>query len=513
MKEMVLFTLAGAAAALSAAAMAACGTTSTVMPGAGVSYEDAAAPKFAPATVHDPSVFPVGDGQFYVIGSHLASASTKDFIQWKQLTLDWNSRPNMFYPVDGADPSVQKVRAQIADVMRGAQNDLGFFASDVHRMPNGKFYHYYSITASWYCSAIGLAVADTVEGPYVTRGLIVRSGEANTGSKSPDGARAWSQARHPNCIDPQAFFDEQGHFYLAYGSWSGGIFLLELDPDTGLLKAGVPGNAENDGYGVKLIRNNHVGIEGPFIIYSPESRYYYLFTSFGALHAEGGYNIRVFRSRDAAGPYEDAAHQNVGAEMKAKDITQYGVKLMGGYQFRKAAGESGLMTTGFLSPGHNSAWRDPESGRYFILYHQRFVGRGEYHEVRAAEFFINEDGWPVIAPFRWDGGSVRTFTKEALVGTWKLLNHGRDNNTTPHESVTCVFAEDGSISGAASGGAGTWSLGADGKTAHITVGGVPYKGVFLRQWDGDRGMWVQAFTALSADGTALWGAGAAVKTK
>ena len=122
---------------------------------------------------------------------------------------------------------------------------------------------------------------------------------------------------------------------------------------------------------------------------------------------------------------------------------------------------------------------------------------------------MTEDGWPAASPFHYDGGTVRSFTTRQLTGSWKLLNHGKDTNITPHESELFQFRGNGTIRGGKT--RGTWELGSDGKTAHITVDGVLYKGVFLRCWDDDHGMWVQAFTALSDDGTALWGAGAAIK--
>jgi arabinan endo-1,5-alpha-L-arabinosidase len=484
-------------------------------PGAHFSFDDPLPPQFTNASVHDPSVFPVfslNAAEFYVIGSHLAAAKTKDFMQWQQVTRDWNSRPNMFYPKDNPDPLVQTVNAQIDDVMRGAKNALGFFASDIHRMPDGRFYHYYSLTASWYCSAIGLAIADAVEGPYITQGLLVRSGEAADDSKTPDGVTGkWSQGRYPNCIDSQAFFDNDGTFWLVYGSWSGGIFLLELDPQTGMQKVGSKINTENGGYGRKLIRNNHASVEGPFIIYSPETRYYYLFVSYGGLAAGGGYNIRVFRSLNPYGPYDDAIHEDMGNNFNHSLHYQYGVKIMGGYQFKRVEGEIGEAHIGFLSPGHNSVYRDADTGKYFLIYHQRFAGRGEYHEIRVCELFLNEDGWFMAAPFRYDGSSIRTFTASNLAGTWKIINHGIDINTTPHESAAYQFMKDSTITGPDGSNRGTWELKHDGKTAAITLDGVLYKGVFLRCWDGESQRWVQGFTALSEHGVAVWGAGAVFK--
>ena len=487
-------------------------SSNLIVPGAREKYNDPPAPVFSPVSVHDPSLFPSGN-EFYVIGSHLAVAKTADFMQWQQVTGDWNGRPNIFYPGDNPDPAVQTMREQIDDVMRGSRNALGFYAGDIHRMPDNRFYQYYCLTSSWYCSAIGLAVADKVDGPYITRGLLVRSGEAADGSMTPDGTTGrWLVAFHPNCIDPQAFYDRDNiNFYLTYGSWSGGIFLLELDPDTGMQKAGSAINAENGGYGRKLIQNNHASIEGPYIIYSPETRYYYLFVSYGGLAANGGYNMRVFRSGNPEGPYEDAAHP--GTDM-AKDLRhtehyKYGVKIMGGYRFEYLPGESSQASTGYLSPGHNSVYHDQASGKYFLIYHQRFEGRGEYHEVRVCEMFLNEDGWFIASPFRYDGGTVRTFTPASLTGTWKLINHGTVINTRPVLSRAYVFSANGRITGP-DDSEGTWELGSDGKTAHITLDGTLYKGVFLRCYDEDKGKWVQAFTALSPEGIALWGAGVAV---
>jgi arabinan endo-1,5-alpha-L-arabinosidase len=488
-------------------------------PGAGFTFADAATPNWTNQSVHDPSVF--YDGSVYrIVGSFLASATTTNFMNWTRVQGDGNTAnysSRKYYPKDNTNTSVQTMAQQIADVQRGEDAEAGwnFFASDIHKMPNGKFYHYYSLTTSWKCSAIGVAIADTVEGNYVTQGLIVRSAAAGE-DKSPDGTQTWAQDRHPNCIDPQAFFDKDGNnFYLVYGSWSGGIFLLELDPATGLRKTGSAMNAENGGYGRRLIANRHSGIEAPYILYSPGANYYYLFTSFGGLAANGGYNMRIFRSRNAYGPYEDAEHTDLVSNNlhptagNTYDFRKYGVKIMGGYQFGHLTGERGSSTTGYLSPGHNSAYYDAGTGKYYLIYHTRFAARGETHEVRAAELFVTENGWLIPAPFRYDAGTVRSFTADQLTGTWKIISHLRDVNTTARTSETFQFLTGGALVKAGTGAVGTWELGSDGKTARITLNDKLYKGVFLRNYDQDNSTWVQSFTAVSDDGLVIWGAGAA----
>lgn len=105
---------------------------------------------------------------------------------------------------------------------------------------------------------------------------------------------------HPNAVDPDAFYDADGGLWMVYGSYSGGIFLLQLDPATG---KPLPGQ----GYGEHLVGGNHSRIEGPTIQYDASTGYYYLYVSFGGLDASGGYDVRVARSRSVTGPYLDAS--------------------------------------------------------------------------------------------------------------------------------------------------------------------------------------------------------------
>jgi arabinan endo-1,5-alpha-L-arabinosidase len=351
--------------------------------------------------------------------------------------------------------------------------------------------------------AIGLAIADDPEGPYINQGLFLKSGMAGI---SPRG-RIYDAAADPNAVDPQAFFDNDGQFRMVYGSYSGGIFILKMDPETGL-------PLEGQGYGTKLLGGNHSRIEGPYIIYSPETQYYYLFLTFGGLAADGGYNMRVSRSKNPDGPYYDAAGKamtdckgRAGSFFHDESIEPFGTKIMGGYRFRTEAGEPGV-TTGYLSPGHNSVYYDAETGRYYLIFHTRFMDKPG-HEIRVHEMFLNENGWFAVSPFRYDGGdNARIFTPEQIAGSYKIINHGGDINTRAKISNMANLNSDGSITGVISG---SWSLGADGQTLDITADGAKYNGRVLRCWDRDNKMWVLAFSVLSDSGAAVWGAGLALK--
>ena len=93
----------------------------------------------------------------------------------------------------------------------------------------------------------------------------------------------------PNCIDPAVFYDADGKMWMVYGSWSGGIFLLELDEETGYPIHPETDEADNVNkyYGKRLCGGGHNSIEGQYIQYDEKSGYYYLLVSYGGLNRDG----------------------------------------------------------------------------------------------------------------------------------------------------------------------------------------------------------------------------------
>ena len=127
-------------AVITAILVLSCSSSPLVIPGANAAFDDPSAPRQTSVCVHDPSVFYAGNNEYYVIGSHIATAKTSDFVTWQQVTLDWNSRRNNFSPIDNSNPAIQTMQRQVADVLRGADHDIGYYAADIHLMPNGKYY-------------------------------------------------------------------------------------------------------------------------------------------------------------------------------------------------------------------------------------------------------------------------------------------------------------------------------------------------------------------------------------
>lgn len=438
-------------------------------------------------TVHDPSVIHV-ENRYYVFGSHLQAAWTSDLMNWTQIS--GGPKSNTLIP---------NLSTELHAALTWASTNT-LWAPDVARLDDGRYYMYYCAAQSDAPRAsIGRAVSDSVEGPYHDLGIFLQSGM--WGQVSPDGT-VYDANVHPNTIDAAVFTDADGLRWMVYGSYSGGIFILRLDPATGLPLAG-------QGYGKHLLGGYHARIEGPYILYNPHTAYYYLFVSFGGLDAAGGYNIRVARSRHPDGPYYDlegidmaAVKGTPGVLFDDNAIKDYGVKLMGNCRFATVSGEPRTTTVGYVSPGHNSACYDALNDKFYLFFHTRFVGRGETHEVRVHQLYFNEDGWPVVAPHRYAHETLATYDPAIIPGSYKVINHGKDITSTVKVSTTVQFQSNGTVSGG--GYTGTWQL-VNAHDLHLTLNGIEYRGVFSHQFDESNAVWVLAFSALSPNGTALWG--------
>jgi arabinan endo-1,5-alpha-L-arabinosidase len=448
---------------------------------------------FNNASVHDPSVIRVG-ADYYVFGSHLAAAKSSDLMNWTPVADG----------VTNANPLFTNVTTALADTFAWS-TVVSLWAPDVVRLADDKFYFYYdSCQGTSPRSALGVAVADNVNGPYTNKQMFLRSGMAGL---SEDGVSAYDAQVHPNVIDPQTFFDQDGQLWMVYGSYSGGIFILSMNETTGLPDPG-------QGYGKHLMGGHHGRIEGPYIVYNPTTAFYYLFTSFGGLAADGGYHLRVARSSLPDGPYVDAAGTDM-ASVKGSptqvffdpSIAPHGQKLSGNFQFANAPGETGT-AHGYVSPGHNSVHHDAALGKYFNFFHTRFPGRGEAHEVRVHELFFNAQGWPVMAPFRYvplslaQPAVVADVGNADTIGAYKMIDHQKDITATVRQSTNIRLNADGTMSGAVTG---TWIHRGANLIEISSAGQSTFYGVLSRQWNHNANRFVVTFTAQSQQGVSIWG--------
>ncbi|MEN2984201.1 MAG: glycoside hydrolase family 43 protein [Dictyoglomaceae bacterium] len=440
------------------------------------------------ASVHDPVIVKAGE-YYYVFGSHLAVAKSKDLMLWQVVNSDQGDGNRII-------PNISKELSEAFEYAEIPSPDI--WAPCVIQLLDKKFYMYYCVSSfGAFRSAIGIAVSDSIEGPYKNLQIIIRSGIRFEEGLAPDGT-LYDPMRHPNCIDPHVFYDKDGKLWMAYGSYFGGIYIIQLDPKTGL-------PLPNQGYGKRLAGGNHAPIEGSFIIYNPQTKYYYLFLSFGGLDSKGGYNIRVARSENPDGPYFDLEGKDM-REAIGRDrerVGAYGVKLIGNFNLNRENPRSTL-TYGYVSPGHNSVYHDKDTDKWYIVFHTRFPGKGEYFTIRVHQMFFNSDGWPVIAPFPYGGETLRRLNIDEIRGEYFLINHGKDISSDIKTPINIILKEDGTIIGEIKG---RWEV----RDNFINLileeekYKEEYKGVILSQWNPNTMKKTITFSCLSKKGISIWG--------
>ena len=535
--------------------------------GLSVSHVSAASYTLVRASVHDPSIVWEPTTQtYYIFGSHRGAAKTKNLMRWSSVTVPWQtaSSRNAANSQAFTTPQVTKIKKGGAEYdftfdalawsKRGNTSynvDGNMWAPDViYNNAMQKWCMYLSINGdNWYSSII-LLTADNITGPYRYQAPVVISGfHTGTSYKDTDlelviGTQAslpsrynvgnnWGK-RYPNCIDPCVFYDEQGKLWMSYGSWSGGIYMLELDEETGLrdydvtytLKGSGDGITVDPYFGKKIAGGYYASGEASYIEYI--GGYYFLFVTNGGLAAggvaddynNGGYQMRVFRSKNPDGPYVDAKSSaalypsyllNFGNKENDgnRGVNIFGAYTSWGNQLTGVSGEK----SGERSQGHNSIIA-AEDGRTYLVYHTRFQDWGEGHQVRVHQVFQNKDGWLVAAPFEYTGEQVTSadiattqqIATDKIPGKYKLLTHNYKLDHTAKATASPVDIElksDGTISGTSTG---TWSIEAGTSYITIKIGNITYNGVMVEQTLEPTDTKAPAFTALAAStGVTVWG--------
>ena len=499
-------------------------------------------------SVHDPSMIRAGD-TYYLLGSHAASAKSKDLIKWTQLSRDYEKPDDE--PFFGKLAETLKESFRWAGYHDGDAASYAVWAPDIiydgaYRWQDGSkgaYLLYYCTSSTWRRSCIGYLASKTIDGKYQYVDTVVYSGFTKTGDPDGNSSRntkwdndylnlkrliaktsknggidsieddqcfkadgSWNNLYAPNAIDPTVFFDASGkRMYMVYGSWSGGLFVLGMDPSTGEpqypgvdSKDPVSGNFTDRYFGTHIAGGNHESGEGPFIQYDDETGYYYLYESYGGLNATGGYNMRLFRSKKVLGPYLDAAGRN--SANSGSDNASYGIKLIGNYKFANQ--------TGKRSAGGNSALIDQDGARY-LIYHQRFDFKpvDEFHEVRVHQQFLSSEGWPVTAVYEYRGEKISNYGEDDVTGTYEFINHGTEAKSGDMlKTEHVVLNKGGTVTGDETG---AWTK-ADSKKGYdyitLQLGKTIYHGVFFQQYDEqNKPQKKMTFTAIGNDNTSVWG--------
>ncbi len=256
--------------------------------------------------VHDPQVlYDSASDKYYMYGTHMTGAAGDNLTDF-QMVYDGVRPSNKMFSNLFDIPDGEKLPAAFSFVGKNDQRGYSVWApSIIYDETMGKYLMYFCTTSSFIKSSLCLATADSAAGPYTFEKILLSSGFSRSTVDKTDfyevcgsDAKLSDYVRNgsfintlwPNCIDPAPFYDRDGRMWMTYGSWSGGIFLLELDPATGdvIHPDADPDNGVDKYYGYRLIGGGHHAIEGPYITYDPDTDYYYLFVSYGNLQANGG---------------------------------------------------------------------------------------------------------------------------------------------------------------------------------------------------------------------------------
>jgi arabinan endo-1,5-alpha-L-arabinosidase len=320
-------------------------------------------------------------------------------------------------------------------------------------------------------SSIILFKASSPEGPW-------ENGEIIFSSSADDPVTSTVNAIDSNIVVDAATGDK----YMSYGSFWQGIHLLKLDDsfkvtdkDTG-----------------KCIESRFSGIGGPegsYIIYNPDTKYYYLFTSYDDLSST--YTIRVARSKTITGPYADYNGSSVNrfADNPENQNNIYGYKLMGSYQFPDE--------TTYYAPGHNSVLND--DGEWYLVHHCR-VTNGGYATLHVRKMLWTEDGWPIVSPERYSGERVQDIDAQSVVGAWNYMDIGRNTKDMVFSQELELY-EDGNA--ALGKEIGEWSI--SGNKLVITLGESKVTAYVLPSYDRDTQSPRLVFTGTDEKGTEIWG--------
>lgn len=467
-------------------------------------FESSDPTSWGEAKAHDPSVIEA-DGVFYVFSTDNEGTygyqvrKSEDLIHWEWVgnaIEDCGTASTASSLYAGGNGGLQQVYNVISQdsnwSTKGAGDNKGttwtLWAPDVVKGSDGKFWLYGCWTADFGQghSVIFLCKADKVTGPYTYDSMLLYSYDGWPTNNS-----------NPNAIDPQIYYVGD-KMYMAYGSFKGGTWTIELDPETGrradglsgddLLPAG--GKSASERYGTRLV--NGTVTEGPTINYhedvaiyptdldsiknydasklTAEDRYYMMGS---ANDLSKTYNMRSFYSTSPVSGFTSLVTAPTAEE-------NLGNRVSGSFSWRTRSGDRGL-SFDFFAPGHNDMITTSE-GKNLIVYHNRkSFGSGE-HYLFVSTYAFNSRGDLVMNPNRYAGETLRKVEESELAG--KEFYYVLVNSNEYSQLANGGYAQKGFVLGADNKvmldgeEAGEWYLYGD-NYVYIELNDVAYYGVAM----------------------------------
>ena len=472
------------------------------------------------SNVHDPTVVLAEDGYYYMYqtdasygnahaaGGHIHGRRSKNLVDWEYLGGTMQSLPEWIIP------KLNEIRAGMG--LSATTSDEAAFGTNccwapcVRKVKNGLYRMYYSIVCPGTLSGDGTwserAFIGVMENDnpanndgWVDKGYVITNASdkgLNFNVASTDYSNCYYKW---NAIDPSYIIDNDGKHYLVYGSWHSGIAIVELNAETGKVKADLPNPWSDNGDGIaaygQLIATRQMGnrwqaSEAPEVVY--HDGYYYLFLAYDAV--EEPYNTRVVRATNIAGPYLGKDGTNVTDNGgNALPIVTHP------YKFKNSDGWVGISHCAIFDDG-NDNWYYASQGRF-----PANVGGNEYSNalmmghVRSIRW--TKDGWPLVMPERYGAVPQVAITEEELIGNWEHIDLSYDYGKQK-ESITMTLAADHTITEGTWKG-GTWSYDAENRI--LTANGVE---LYLQRevdWEASPRTHTIVYAAYGSNHKTYWG--------
>lgn len=346
---------------------------------------------------HDPSTI-IKDGNRYYLfstGSGIPNKYSTDLRNWTAGPRVYPSGPPAWVTtaVPGYDPGNWSWAP-----------DVAFF--------NGRYHVYYSVS-EWATidSVIGLVTSPSLSSPtWSDQGKVVQS-DASCCTQPETDTTSF------NCIDPSILVATNGTVWLVYGSYSDGILVTQIDPNTGkrlnLATAGTKVASSSNFFFSNTTEGAHL---------HQHAGYYWLFLNYGGCCAgvDSTYNIRVGRGLNPTGPFFDRNGNN----------------LIGG------GGTVLLESTGrFIGPGHAGIF--VENGTNWFTYHYYDANNNGAPTLGLTQLQWTEDGWPALAndwsalyPFDTDAREHRALYNGTLKNNATTTNEAERGNVLSLDGAT-----------------------------------------------------------------------------
>lgn len=453
---------------------------------------------------HDPSLIEV-NGTYYSFSTGWLNGGNEirrstDLIHWDYVGVTFNN-------FQGNAPSGESWDAEYADVLEAlhapSMNTISFWAPDVVEAAGGGYWLYtcgvygrdqQTSPDGWDRACIFLCHSDDLTpGSFSYVGMIFQSVLSSTGSRVGE----------INAIDPQIIYVPDGKMYMAYGSFTDGLYILEMDPQTGLRAAGFnevytddqvhaftagrfTEGSDGDKYCGTLLTELYAAMEAPVIarhdnvkLYNDDgtvketvdSRYFFM-ASYGALATN--YNMRyAISDGSVTGEYLDYAGKKLDSD-HGYDGTGY--KAMGAYRFvyndgtsMSAMGERSYRPYNVYAPGHNDLFTT-SGGTNVVARINRYYDDGEnafrQFSLFINQYYLNSQGQIVINPNRYAGEKLGKVTADDFMeiseGSFQgiLMQQTEDGTSAPRVSAAASFTKTDANGGTFTYGdmSGTWTI-------------------------------------------------------